>query len=533
MMSDRTTENPEYAVLPEPKEQSHGQVVGTLARNSVANGVRLGVGALVAILLPAYLTHHLSVQTYGAWVLILQLGAYVGYLDFGVQTAVSKYIAEYEAKGDETGCSRCVSVGLAITLIAGALGVLVTLALAWKVPELFGNIPPELIREVRISLLFVGISLSATLATSVFSAIFLGLQRYQVPMMTSVVSKILYGTVLYAAVFFHGSLVVMGMAAAAVNLMTALLQVAMWRKLASQIRVSLRAIDFTMVRQMFRYCAVLTVWSVCMLFITGIDVTIVGHYAFNEVAYYSIATAPTNLILLILGAALGPLLPATSALSVARSSEQMGNILLRTTRYSTILLLVTGLPLLVCGYPILRLWVGATYAQNSVQFLRILLVANILRNLCAPYATMVMATSKQHVATASAITEGVVNLVGSVWLARHMGAMGVALGTLLGSIAGIGMHFWVSMHYTGPTLTVSRMKILTQGMIRPAVMAIPSMLLLPYWRIAQVPEISAMLWILWAMTTAFLAWFVSMSGDDRGILLRMVGDRMRLSPSRS
>jgi len=77
------------------------------------------------------------------------------------------------------------------------------------------------------------------------------------------------------------------------------------------------------------------------------------------------------------------------------------------------------------------------------------------------------------------------------------------------------------------------MKILTQGMIRPAVMAIPSMLLLPYWRIAQVPEISAMLWILWAMTTAFLAWFVSMSGDDRGILLRMVGDRMRLSPSRS
>jgi O-antigen/teichoic acid export membrane protein len=532
MMSDRATENPEYAALPEPKEHSHGQVIGTLARNSVANGVRLGVGALVAILLPAYLTHHLSVQTYGAWVLILQLGAYVGYLDFGVQTAVSKYIAEYEAKGDETGCSRCVSVGLAITLISGALGVLVTLVLAWKVPELFGNIPPELIRQVRISLLFVGISLSATLATSVFSAIFLGLQRYQVPMMTSVVSKILYGVVLYAAVFFHGSLVVMGIAAAAVNLTTALLQVAMWRKLASQIRVSLRAIDFTMVRQMFRYCAVLTVWSVCMLFISGIDVTIVGHYAFNDVAYYSIATAPTNFILLILGAALGPLLPATSALSVARSPEQMGNILLRTTRYSTILLLVTGLPLLVCGYPILRLWVGATYAQNSVQFLRILLVANILRNLCAPYSTMVVATSKQHLATASGAAEAVVNLVSSVWLAKHMGAMGVALGTLLGAFAGVAMHFGVSMHFTLSTLTISRMNLFVRGVVRPSAMAIPSAILLPYWRDARAPELNVGIWILWAVATLLLAWLVSLSVDDRRMLLRTVGNRMKLLPSR-
>src|SRR6204780_293045 len=107
----------------------------TVAGNTFANVIRLAATSLVAILLPAYLTHRLPVKTYAAWVLILQLSAYVGYLDFGVQTAVSKYIAEYEAKQDTVGCNRSASVGLVIMLVAGGLGGLLTLALAWLGPN--------------------------------------------------------------------------------------------------------------------------------------------------------------------------------------------------------------------------------------------------------------------------------------------------------------------------------------------------------------------------------------------------------------
>jgi hypothetical protein len=46
-------------------------------RNIGANLARVAVVSAVAILLPPYLTHHLSVKEYAAWVLIIQLGAYV------------------------------------------------------------------------------------------------------------------------------------------------------------------------------------------------------------------------------------------------------------------------------------------------------------------------------------------------------------------------------------------------------------------------------------------------------------------------
>src|ERR1700691_2038499 len=89
---------------PQPKQRISARSV---ASNSVANVTRLAATSVVAILLPAYLTHRLPVKTYAAWVLILQLSAYVGYLDFGVQTAVSKFIAEHQAKRDAAGSAAC------------------------------------------------------------------------------------------------------------------------------------------------------------------------------------------------------------------------------------------------------------------------------------------------------------------------------------------------------------------------------------------------------------------------------------------
>ena len=498
----------------------------TVTNNSAANLTRLAVTSLVSIFLPAYLTHHLPVKTYGAWVLILQLSAYVGYLDFGVQTAVSKYIAEHEAKQDFAECGRYASVGLAIMLAASILGVLLTLILVWRVPFIFHTMPQSLYHDVRLSVLFVGISLSTSLATSVFVAIFLGLQRYQVPMVLTIVSRLLFGIAICIAVASHSSLARMGATVACVNVFSALLQFAAWRRMGAHIRVSLRFVDLIVLKKMLSYCAVLTVWSVCMLFVNGLDLTIVGHYSFGETAYYAIAASPTSFILMIIGALMGPLLPATSALSAHRNGTQMGSILLRSTRYGTILLLLTGLPLVVAGYPILSAWVGPAYAAHSVVFLRILVTANILRNVCAPYATMVVATCRQVVATAAAVTEGVVNLVASIVLARHMGALGVALGTLLGAVAGVAMHFGVSMRYTQSNLAVARLDLFVKGMLRSAAIAVPSVLLLWRWWPVEGSSMTPYLYSGWFMSTLLLAWFVSTGREDRIFIAGMISRKM-------
>jgi len=503
-------------------ERPHG-VAARLMRNSAMSAARLVVTALVALFLPAYLTHKLPITTYSAWVLVLQMSAYVAYLDFGVQSGVSKYVAEYEAKGDAAGANMRASAGLAIMLSTSILGVLLTLILAWRVPQIFHDMPAFLYRDVRISLVLVGASLSFGLFCSVFSAIFLGLQRYAVPMTISIVNRILFALVVCIAVLFNHSLAIMGAAVAIVNISTGVLQIVAWRRLARRIRISLRGLDYDVLKKMLAYCSVLAIWSGAMLCITGLDVTIVGRYDFNQTGFYSIATLPTNFIISILGAALGPFLPTVSALSTQRTPGEMGDLLSRSTRYSSILLLACGLPLVVGAYPILRLWVGSDYALHTIGYLRILMLANILRCFCAPYATMVVATSRQRVATASAITEGLVNLISSILFASRLGARGVALGTLLGSFASVAMHFGVSMHYTQENFAISRLRLFWNGLLRPITIAIPSVLLVPFWWVSGAPVLSTWLWILWGVSTLLLMWFVCITANER----RMLIDRIR------
>lgn len=509
------------------KEPARSSSLGaTISRNIVASLARVAAVGLVALVLPAYLTHHLPVVTYSAWVLILQLGAYVSYLDLGIQTGVSKFVAEYEARGDEVGAGRYASAGLILMILAGMLGVLLTFVLAWQVPRLFSAMPGNLYPDVRISVLLVGCSLSLSLVCAVYSAVFLGLQRFAIPMTISIVNRASYAAIVLAVVALHGNLAAMGIAVAAVNVVTGLLQVIAWRKKASNIRISIGLMDVRILETVVRYCSLQSILTAAMLCITGLDITIVGHYDYVQTAYYSIATLPTSFVLLIISSMVNPLMPASSAMSAQRSPSEMGDFLAKITRYSTVILLLTGLPLMVCGFPILRLWVGPVYAVHTLQYLRVLVFANVIRNLCAPYATMICATGRQGAAAISAVSEAVVNLGSSIYLASRFGAIGVALGTVLGSLVGVSLHFAISMHLTHETFAISRSRLFVKGLLRPAIVAIPSLVLLPLWWSTSQVALSPRMVIVWSLSTLVLAWLGGVSRKERSELMHFSRKRL-------
>jgi O-antigen/teichoic acid export membrane protein len=493
----------------------------TFRRNSIFSVGRLFISSIIGFLLPGYLTHKLPVKTYAAWVLILQVSTYVAYLDFGIQAGISKYVAEYEAKNDAAGSSMRASVGLALMLVASLLGASLTLILAWRVPQIFRDMPASLYHDVRISIVFVGISLSFGLLCSIFSSIFLGLQRYAVPMMLVLANRILFAAAIVAAVALHQGLAVMGALAAGVNLLTGFLQFEAWRRMASHVRLSLRHLNLAVVKKMLGYCSTLAIWTGAMLCISGLDVTIVGRYDFGQTAFYSVAALSTNFMISIMSAALAPLVPTASALSIHRTPSQMGALLARVTRYASILLITSGLPLLVAGYWILQIWVGPNYTVNTLSYLRILVLANILRNVTMPYASMLIATENQQIAIGGNIAEAIVNITSSIYLARHVGAIGVAYGTLLGAFVCFGVNFTLNMHYTHATFAISRARLLLEGLIRPSTILIPSLLLVPFWWSSSAPVLRTQTWLAWGASTLCIAWFVSLRPEERNAIVRL------------
>ncbi len=355
-----------------------------LLKNVFANVARGSAAAFVAILLPPFLTRMMVPDAYGAWSLVLQLTAFVGYLDFGIQTAIGRFIAHTEEKGDIEHRDRIVSTSVAALSAAGVAGLAGTIGLAVFLPHIFPELPRFLLADSRYSLLLVGGSLAVGLPCSVFNGIFIGLQRYEVPAAVIGVSRLLSALCLVLIVRHGGNLTEMAAAVAAVNLASYGLQYFLYRKIAPRVRFSSHLISRQAGREILEFCFSLSIWSFSMILVSGLDLSLVGYFDFEKVAYYSVTATLIVFLTGIQNALFNVMIPSTAVMQARGNSIQLGQVMITATRYGGFILLLMGLPLILAARGILSVWVGPRYAAEGAQILQVLTVANIIRLSAVP-----------------------------------------------------------------------------------------------------------------------------------------------------
>jgi O-antigen/teichoic acid export membrane protein len=452
----------------------------TLVKNAIANLARGSIGALIALAMPPFLTRALSKDTYGTWLLILQLATYVSFLDFGIQTAVGRFVAHANEIGDKKQRDSIVSTSLAILTVSGLVSILGIMLLVLFLPNLFPQMPVYLQQEAQLALMYVGGSLAIGLPFSVFNGIFIGLQRYDIPALIVGTSKLLGAVFVILVAHSTHSIISMAMVMAISNLLGYLWQWFAYRQIAGEIRLSKDLISKTEGKNILDYCFNLMVWSFGMLLVSGFDTAIVGYNDYKSVAYYAVAASLITFIIGLQGSLFSVLMPNAAVLSARGESDQLGEILLRTTRYGSLILLSTGLPTVIFAKEILTVWVGNDYGNSGASILQILVVANIIRLTSVPYVTMILGVGQQNLITMSPIIESFSNLSISIVLASYLGGVGVAIGTLFGSLISIVGHIFYNMSRTNK-ITFIRHKYLTQCILKPFLCFIP-LILYGYFR---------------------------------------------------
>jgi O-antigen/teichoic acid export membrane protein len=485
-------------------------------QGSASNLVRVLLSMLVSLVLPPFLVHRMAPVEYSAWVLILQLSAYVNMLDFGLQTAIGKYVAEYDASGDREASHHLLSTSFTILAVAAAVACVAIAVMVWGVPQLFHQMPAGLVPAVRIALLAVGLSTALALPFGTFLSTFNGLQQYIFPTIVATVSRVASAAALIVLLLMHGSLVQLALVMAGFNVATAATQFLGWRKFVkARVGFSFLLFHRRSAVRLAKYGSVLSVWTLAMFFISGLDIIIVGHYHYKDTGFYAIANGAANFMLAVVSSVFGPLVPAVSSMQSGTTPRRIGDLCIKATRYCALLLCLLGLPLFFGAYPLLSLWVGKRYATQSALYLEVLVLGNVVRQLAYPYILVVVATGKQHLATIGGIVEACVNIVLSIWLVQRIGAVGVAVGTLAGAFVGLSMHLVVSIPLTQAAIHVQRSRFVLQGLLRPLLVITPSFFLYPFWRkLNMLPAAPAVL-AIWAVATAAIAWRVVLTPEDR------------------
>lgn len=415
----------------------------------------------------------MSASTYAAWILVLQVVAYLGYLDFGLQTAVGRYIAFADAKQDpdmRDGIFSTALVGLTLAAVAGS--ILIVLAAAC-IHLLFPALAISLIPEMRLAVLVVGLSVAAGLPASACNGVFVGIQRYEIPALSTGLGKIVSTLGLIGAVLTGHSIVWMAWVLAVCNVLTYCLQWAMLRHYARAVRLRIALVTGKTIRELAGYCFSLTVWSFTMLLVSGLDVMLVGRFQIAAVVPYSVSATLIALLSGIQFAVSSVIMPHAATLQANENARALGHLVVRATKLGVLVLLVTGLPLMVLAAPLIRLWIGGQFTATGAGVLVLLVIANMIRLTGAPYASILVGSGQQRLIVVGPLIEGLTNLTASILLGWKYGAFGVAAGTLVGSCAGFTANILYSMAKTSVCIDVSRLHYLREAIAAPAACGLP------------------------------------------------------------
>lgn len=451
-----------------------------LIKNAFANVCRGSSAALVMILMPPFLTKILAKDSYSTWLLILQLSTYVTVLDFGIQTAVGRFIAYYNELTDFKSRDSIVSSAFAISCVLSLIGMVGVILTSLYLPTFFPEMPTTLQQSAQYSLMIVGISLCILLPLNTFGAVFIGLQRYDVPAWASGISKIFGGVATIIVAYKSKSIIIMAVMMGIFNLMNGVWLYFAYKKLAKQIVVSYKKVSKVSIVSLFSYCSGLVVWSMGMILVNGLDTTIIGYFEYKSVVYYTLAATITNFLTGFQSSIFATLLPAAAVISASGNKKELGGLLSVSTRYAVIMLTVTSLPIFLFGDEILTAWVGKAYANESLLLLNLLVIANFLRQIGAPYAIVAIAAGEQKRIIISPVVEGVTNLLISIFLVQRIGVIGVAIGTIVGGAVSLAFHTLYNLPRSEKIQFNNRQGIFSKEVIKPFLALLPLILIFPY-----------------------------------------------------
>lgn len=446
----------------------------SLSRNAATNLTGLLIYLLVAFFLSPFIIRNLGDVRYGAWSLVAELVGYYTLFDFGLRAAVTYFVAHYLARGERDRLNGSICTAFWTLAAVGVSLALAGSAVALAFPQLFvkGQADPN---EIVLAMMIMSATVGLSVPLEVFSAALSGCRRMDLVNASEITSRLLIAGGIYLALRSGGGLVAMAAIQAGGRILIWVLTYNLAQRALGGFSLRLSQVRRSELRALSGLGSMNVVINICRIVIGRSDLVVVGLFlGLKATAYYNIGRMVVEYASSINGSLTLAFTPHLTHLYSQGDRAGTKRLFLLGVRVSCLM----ALPLAACmfsfGRDFLKLWVGAAYVTGSVfqrsdVVLMVLLAAQLTRWPQSISWQLLYATGKYRVLVYLNMAEAVLNLGLSLALAKPLGLIGVALGTLIPMAA--------SNLVAVPAHVLKRFEIplreyIVQGIGRPAIVAV-------------------------------------------------------------
>jgi O-antigen/teichoic acid export membrane protein len=406
-------------------------VAKSVLSNWLATVATLGVGFFLA----PFIVHRLGNVAYGVWVLAISSINYLGLLDLGMASSVVRFVSKGHATQDHELASDALSAVLWVRLQIAAVILTLSGVLAAVFPLVF-KVPPALAVDAREAILIIGITTTISMSFGVFSSTLSALNRYDLRSYVTL-TQLAIRVIGVVAVLRSGHGIV---AIALCELLTAVignsLLVFFARRTYPELRIRLAKPKREVLRKIWSYSFYAFVQTIAVQLVYQSDNLVVGAFiTATAVTFYSIGNSLCRYTDQMVGAMTTTFTPAASTYEAAGNTAGLRSLYFNGTRATMAISLPIVITLILRGGTFIGVWMGPQYSKISGTVLAILATGLLFSMQNTTAISIAFGVEKHKKLAKWAIGEGIANLTLSIVLARRFGIYGVAVGTLVPSLA--------------------------------------------------------------------------------------------------
>ena len=383
----------------------------------------------MSIILTPLILHHLGDEQYGLWALVFSFAGYFNVFDFGLSSAVIRYVSRFYALRDYQELTRYINTILFIFACISVFLLLATVTVSWYVASIF-HISPGLHRSARLLFLMVGCMFALQFSGDVFLGILQGVQEFWSQNLIKTAAGVLR-LVLIMIVLDRGlGLLSISMVAVGLSLSSYIAYVFIaYRRLP--LRFFPKFADFGVLREIVRYSSTTFASIVAGGFTTTAGNTIIGIFLGPAaITPFAIATKFVEYANRLVQSSAQIFTPMSSHFDATGELGRLQRVFIVGNRACAFLAFPACAGMLILGRSAIEVWVGPRYGW-CYGLLAVLSVPYALQfaQLASPKILYGMA---RHLTLGKArLAEAAANVVLSIILLHFYGVWGVALGAAI------------------------------------------------------------------------------------------------------
>ena len=121
---------------------------------AIVSYIAIAINILAGVVYTPWIIHHIGSGSYGLYTIAGSLIS-MFVMDFGISTAISKYIAEYRAQGKEDKVDKLVNVAVQLYLLIDAVLLVVLVIVYFFLDVIYAKLTPEELEQFRVVYIIV------------------------------------------------------------------------------------------------------------------------------------------------------------------------------------------------------------------------------------------------------------------------------------------------------------------------------------------------------------------------------------------